>query len=196
MAEAKEVTKGIDALLPRFVAAQKNRFGSRNETDAQTLNAIQAQADELATRHELVINKLQRLTGIPEEVFQQLEKARILGESGSPRLRNDLTVDRVAATNDIDESLPTALEEMLRLVDLKWLRADESEQHRLSETKTGEPLSLLKGARRRSEFPESHRFLQALRVAADYLEGHPAYDLLPALCSCHSWLASVRELRS
>jgi len=48
IAEAKEVTKEIDALLPRFVAAQKNWFRSRNETDAQTLNVIQAQADRTA----------------------------------------------------------------------------------------------------------------------------------------------------
>src|ERR1700738_2046502 len=86
IAEAKEVTNEIDALLPRVVAARKNWFRSRNEADAQTLNAIQAQADQLAARHELVINQLQRITGIPEEVFQQLEKARILGEPGSPRL--------------------------------------------------------------------------------------------------------------
>jgi hypothetical protein len=200
IAEAKEVTREIDALLPQLLATRKNWFRSRNETDAQMLNAMQAQADLLAVRYELVIDQLQRITGIPEEVFQQLERAQILGEPGSPQLRNDLTVDRVTATNDTDESLPIALEEMLRLVDLNWLRADESEQHRLSEIKTGEPLSLFKGVRRRSEFPKSHRFLQALHVAADYVDCHPAYDhfagalLVPQLASLGSRIAVLKQV--
>jgi len=154
IAEAKTVGQEIDALLPHLLAARKNWFRSRSDADAQTLSALQAQADVLAARHELVLDELQRITGISEEVFQQLEKSRILGDVESPPLRNDLTVDKVAVTNDIDKCLPTALEEMLRLVDIKWLREDDSEKHRLSEIKTGEPLSLVKGLRRRSESPE------------------------------------------
>jgi hypothetical protein len=115
-------------------------------------------------------------------------------------LRNDLTVDKVAVTNDIDECLTTALEEMLRLVDLKWLREDDSDKHRLSEIKTGEPLSLVKDLRRRSESPQIHRSLQTLRVVVDYIEEHPAYDhfagalLVPQLASLGSIIAVLRQV--
>jgi hypothetical protein len=200
IAEAKTVGQEIDALLPHLLTARKNWFRSRNDADAQTLSALQAQADVLAARHELVLDELQRITGISEEVFQQLEKARVLGDVESPPLRNDLTVDKVDVTNDIDECLPTALEEMLRLIDLKWLREDDREKHRLSEIKTGEPLSLVKGLRRQSEFPEIHRFLQTLRVAVDYIEEHPAYDhfagalLVPQLASLGSIIAVLRQV--
>jgi hypothetical protein len=200
IAEARAVAQGVNALLPQLLAARKNWFRSRNEADAQTLNALQAQADVLVARHQFLLDELQRITGIPEEVFQQLEKARILGDVDSPPLRGDLTADKVATTNDIDECLPTALEQMLRLVDLKWLRADDNEKHRLVEIKTGEPLSLVKGLRRRSEFSETHRFLQTLRVAADYVEEHPAYDhfagalLVPQLASLGSIIAVLRQV--
>ena len=115
IAEARAVAQGVNALLPHLLAARKNWFRSRNEADARTLNALQAQADVLVARHQLLFGELQRITGIPEEVFQQFEKARILGDVDSPPLRSDLTADKVATTNYIDESLPTALEEMLRL---------------------------------------------------------------------------------
>jgi hypothetical protein len=149
---------------------------SRNEADAQTLEAIQAQADALAARHEFVLAEMQRLSGVPDEVFEALENAQIRGDADDRIFREELTVDRVAATADIDKSLPTALEGVLRVVDPKWLRSDISGQHRLSEITTGQPLSLVKGIRRQSAFPEIHRFFQTLRVATDYLNGHPTYD--------------------
>src|ERR1700730_4081220 len=83
---------------------------------------------------------------------------------------------------------------MLRVVDPQWLRSDINGQYRLSEITTGQPLSLVKGIRRQSAFPEIHRFLQTLRVATDYLNGHPAYDhfggalLVPQLTSLGSKL--------
>jgi hypothetical protein len=70
IADAKTVGQEIDALLPHLLAARKNWFRSRKDADAQTLSALQAQADVLVARHELVLDELQRITGIPEEVFQ------------------------------------------------------------------------------------------------------------------------------
>ena len=87
------------------------------------------------------------------------------------------------------------------MVDPKWLRADMSEQHRLSEITAEQPLSLVKGLRRQSEFPKIHRFLQTLRVAIDYVNGHPAYDhfagalLVPQLTSLGSKLALLSTVR-
>jgi hypothetical protein len=176
IAGAKELGDEIKTLLPQLVAARKNWLRSRNESDAQTLDTIQAQADTLAARHASVVKEMQRISGVPEEVFEEIERARIRGDADSRLFRSDLTVNKVASTADIDAFLPTALEEMLRLVDPRWLRADESEQHRLSKITTGQPLSLVRGLRPRSEVLEIHRFLQALRVAHDYLNGHPAYD--------------------
>jgi hypothetical protein len=76
-----------------------------------------------------------------------------------------------------------------------------NEQHRLSEIVTGQPLSLVKGLRRQSEFPEIHRFQQALRVAADYVNEHPAYDhfaaalLVPQLTHLGSKLPVLSTVR-
>jgi hypothetical protein len=176
IAEAKKIGQEIDTLLPPLVAARKNWLRSRNEVDAQTLGALQAQADALAARHAFVLEEMQRLSGIPEEVFEAIENARLRGDADDRISRDDLTVDKVATTGDIDKFLPTALEEILRLVDPRWLREHMNEQHRLSEIITGQPLSLVKGLRRQSEFPEIHRFQQALRVATDYVNEHPAYD--------------------
>jgi hypothetical protein len=202
IAEAKKLGEEIRTILPPLIAARKNWLRSRNETDAQKLEAIQAQADMLAARHKLVIEETQRLSGIPEEVLQALEKAQIRGDADDRIFREDLAADRVAPSNDIDELLPTALEGILRAVNPKWLRADISEQHRLSEITTGEPLSLVKGIRRQSAFPEIHRFSQTLRVAIDYLSGHCAYDhfagalLVPQLTCLGSKLTVLRTFEA
>jgi hypothetical protein len=201
IAGAKELGDEIKTLLPQLLAARKNWLRSRNEADAKTLEIIQEQASTLSARHKLVVEELQRLSGIPEEFFEVHENARIRGDAHDRIARDDLTVDKVAPTADIDTFLPTALERILRLVDPKWLRADQGEQHRLSEITTGQPLSLVKGLRRRSEFPKIHRFLQTLRVATDYMNGHPAYDhfagalLVPQLTSLGAKLAAMSAVR-
>jgi hypothetical protein len=197
VAEANKFGAAIRTLLPPLVAARKNWLRTRNEADAQTLEAIQLQADALAAQHEFVLAEMQRLSGIPDEVFDALENAQIRGDADDRIFRDDLTVDRVAPTADIDKSLPTALEGILRVVDPKWLRSDISGQHRLSEITTGQPLSLVKGIRRQSALPEIHRFCQTLRVATDYLNGHPTYDhfagalLVPQLTSLGSKLPAL-----
>jgi hypothetical protein len=201
IAEAKKLGEEIKTLLPLLISARKNWLRSRNETDGQTLEAIQAQADTLVARHKFVIEETQRLSGVPEEVLQALEKAQIRGDSDDRIFRDDLAANRVDPTDDIDRFLPTALEGILRVVDPSWLQSDIGEQHRLPEITTGEPLSLVKGIRRRSAFPEIHRFIQTVRVATDYLNQHPTYDhfagalLVPQLTCLGSKLTVLRHVR-
>ena len=107
IAEARAVAQGVHALLPQLLAARKNWFRSRNEAYAQALNALQAQADVLVARHQFLLDELQRITGIPEEVFQQFEKAQILGDVDSPPLRSDLTADKVATTDSTSMAKPS-----------------------------------------------------------------------------------------
>jgi hypothetical protein len=201
IAEAKKLGEEIKSLLPQLLGARKKWLRSRNEADAQTLDATQAQVSTLSSRHKLVLEEMQRLSGIPEEVFEALENAQVRGDADARILRDELTADKVATTADIDKVLPTALEGILRLVNPKWLRAEMNEQHRLSEITTDQPLSLVKGLRRQSEFPETHRFLQAIRVATDRVNGHPVYDhfagalLVPQLASLGSKLKVLSAVR-
>lgn len=201
IAEVENLEQGIRALLPRLAEARRNWFRSRSDADARTLEAIEAQAGALHARQKVVSEEMQRLSGIPEEVFEALEDAQVRGNADDRIFRDDLTVDKVESTANIDKVLPTALEGVLRLVDPKWLRAERSEQHRLSEITAEQPLSLVKGLRRQSEFPEIHRFLQTLRVATDYVNGHPAYDhfagalLVPQLTSLGSKLTVLSTVR-
>ena len=77
IAEAKNLGQEIRALLPQLAEARRNWFRSRSDADAQTLEAIEAQAGALSIRHKVVLEEMQRLSGIPEEVFEALENAQI-----------------------------------------------------------------------------------------------------------------------
>lgn len=190
--EAKSLAIEIKTLLPQLVEARRNYARSRTEADARILDEIQGRASSFGARHTSVVEEMQRLSGIPEEVFEEIENEQIRGDTNPRVAREDLTVDEVATTADIDEHLAAAFEKMVRLVDSDWLRQDEGDQHRLTEITAGRPLSLVRGMRPQSELPTIHRFLQTLRVAEDYLHGHPAYDhfagamLLPQLTALGS----------
>jgi hypothetical protein len=123
IAEAKKLGEEINALLLPLVAARKNWLRARNEANRQTLDALQAQADALAARHAVLLEEMQRVSGIPEEVFGAMEKARIRGNAYDRISRGDLTAEKVTKTGDIDKFLPTALEEILRLIDPSWVKS-------------------------------------------------------------------------
>jgi hypothetical protein len=123
IAEAKKLGEEINALLLPLVAARKNWLRARNEANRQTLDALQAQADALAARHAVLLEEMQRVSGIPEEVFGAMEKARIRGNADDRISRGDLTAEKVTKTGDIDKFLPTALEEILRLIDPSWVKS-------------------------------------------------------------------------
>jgi hypothetical protein len=99
--EGKKLGEEIGTLLPSLIAARKNWLRSGNEADAQALKALQAQADALAARHALLLEEMQRLSGIPEEVFEALDNARIRGNADDRISRDDLTLDKIAPTGDI-----------------------------------------------------------------------------------------------
>jgi hypothetical protein len=91
--------------------------------------------------------------------------------------RQNLTVDQVESTADIDALLPDALDRIESLLPNGWLDEEPREASRMAALLEPEAfLSLTKGSRIDSEKSALHRFRQAIFLARDYLEGHRLYD--------------------
>ncbi len=105
----------------------------------------------------------------------QDETERPRGRDQLPR--ENLTVDRVASTADIDEFLPHAIEHVERMLPKGWLDEEPASATRITAlTEPDAMLSLTKGLRLESERSPVHRLRQAINVSKDYVAANPLFD--------------------
>ena len=163
-------------MLPDIAAARRKYFESRDAADLQRLEAIEKKATDLHARHGAIVDEMQEASGIPEDVFAELERIKSDGVSESRTALGELTKEKILTTGDIDEVLADSVERLRSLVNSDWLDGFAGAKPRLSREIFEQPLSLVRGLRPESELPLIHRHAQALFVAQDYLDGNPAYD--------------------
>lgn len=199
-AKADEVRQLLDLELPSLVEARRRYARSREPADKETLAAAERRANDLFSRLQAISDEMTSASGIPEEVWAQVEKLRRLASSGEQILREDLTQEKIPTTAIIEDFLSGAIDEVHRIVPRGWLDVDE-EEFRLDNLIQGvEPLSLAKGLRPESERPGGHRLRQSVRVARDYLAVSPRYDhfagasLIPQLAQFGSHRSNLRSV--
>jgi len=199
--EAGQIAAEIKALLPDLVNARRDYVRSASEEHRQNLDEVQSLAHELGERHKVVLGKLLEASGLPEELFEELDREQLPGDAENRVPRESLVSSKVEPSAWIEDYLSNSLDDLLRLVDPAWLKQDPNDEHRLVEIHGGIPLSIVRGTRRKSEFPTVHRFLQAIRVAQDFLTGHMAYDhfggalLLPQIAQLGAKLSRLRDVK-
>lgn len=174
---ADELEQEMKTVLPRLAEARKKYMRSRSEADEIELDRIQSLAENLQSRFRVLGEAMERASGLPAEIIEQLKHSEIDGDSKSRLLREDLVEDEVAVTGLVDDYLPEAVENLMRLLPENWLNDEADFSHRLDSIMSpGECLSLVKGLRVSSEFPSLHRLRQIIRVSLDYLNDEAAYD--------------------
>jgi hypothetical protein len=202
LADIDGVNEQIKHLLPELLAARKAYCRDPSEAKQKELEAVEERAELLRRDFGQKLAELQQLAGLSDEFLEGVERQRREARYDN-RLRlkrHEFTSDNVASDRSIDELLPVALDRILSCVDQRFLAAEVGAEHRLSQMWTGESLSLVKGVRPESETPTIHRFLQAVRVSQDFLEGNPYYDhfagalLVPQMAALGGGLEDIAEV--
>jgi hypothetical protein len=201
IAESKQLTREIDAILPVLASARRNYMRSRTEADREEMDRVQNIASELANRHGALYDGLKRASGLSKEALDWIDKPHIPKDGKDRLLRHDLVEKSVEITGFVDTQLGEALENLKRVLPKAWLTEQAEITHRLDRViEGGECLSIVKGLRPASEFPPLHRLRQMVRVGEDYLAGHPTYDhfagatLVPQLVQLGTRLACLKEV--
>ena len=188
MSEADEVQKAIDkadaiharlaAAISAVAAARRAYYGAEKGTASRDpLTAAETEAQAIADEFSAALSDAQRLSGIPEEVFEAIEGSEVHGDSEDRTARSALLQTRIAPSDFHEDVLPAALANLKGIVDGDWLaRWRENGGHKLGAAFLKEPLNLVRGVRVESEFPPIHRFAQALLVCEDYLANAESYD--------------------
>src|SRR5216683_6104033 len=114
MAEADRIGNELKRLLPELAAARRNYFRSKTDENEKKLDDVQALASELHAQHGKIVEQMQEASGLPDELFAEIEKAELLEGAESRIARDELTADKVESTALVEDHLPAALDQILR----------------------------------------------------------------------------------
>lgn len=145
------------------------------------------------------MDDLQRATGVPEAVFEALERAEQPFREDRYARKDVL---EVPSTGDLGAEAASGLEALSSAVDPGWLRQESLKAYRLDEAYLGAPLHFVGGLRVREPTERPQRFAQMLLVCADHLAKRSELDFFEAptlvceVASLGTRLAELRELGS
>jgi hypothetical protein len=135
------------------------------------------EANELHEKFSAAVKELQDVVGIPEEVFEELERAQL------PPLEQRYWHNEVLAvspTGDLDAHATAGLEALRALVDTSWLKQEAQEPYRLDDAFRESPLHFVSGIRLAPAVSRPQRFAQMLLVSTDHLNKHAGLDFFEA----------------
>lgn len=198
--ELQQYDDHVDAGIDRLSAARKRAFGPNPTAEDQT-EWLDAERDGAAA-HQRFSEKLREIevaTGIPKEILDALDPD-VFEEDAINRLpRGNSTARNVPSTGLVEDVLPSALENVERLINQSWLRDQSQRPHRLGEAFLDEPLSLIGGVRLESERQSVHRLAQSILVARDMLAGVQDFDwfagalLIPQIAALGNCVDLIKE---
>ncbi|RVE91039.1 hypothetical protein CN235_19975 [Sinorhizobium meliloti] len=176
--QIEAVKADLDVVLVKLVEARRNFHANRSEQTEATLDDVQDKASQLQSEYSRLIALLPAASGLPPEEFQRLSQSAEPAQRNDDHLnRENLTVDRIAASAYVDDYLAAALERVMYLLPAGWLEEEPREAARVTPLAGPDAfLSLTKGVRRESEYHAMHRLRQTIYVARDYLSGELFYD--------------------
>ena len=144
---------------------------------SSTSSELLRYANDLRIEFGETADDLQRATGIPEELFEELERAQLPFREDRYDLQEVL---EVPSTGDLDADAGIGLENLRSVVDPDWLRSEAAKDHRLDESYLHAPLHLVSGLRVHNLDQRPQRLAQMLLVTADNLDKRPDLDFFEA----------------
>jgi hypothetical protein len=176
-AELKRLGEEIEALLPGLVQSRRNFMRTKSAADEVENLRLESAAIALGERHTRLYDDLKRVSGLPAEVLEAIDRPHLPSDGMDRRPRKSLVRENVNTTGIVDAYIGNAIDTVCRIAPRGWLEAQTEQPHQLASLALGdECLSLVKGLRPESEFPALHRLRQMIRVGNDYLKNDPAYD--------------------
>jgi hypothetical protein len=201
LALSADCSERFDVLIRRTAAARSRvaKAGQPPGLDPELIE-LDAEAEKIRGELAAIEEQLIALSGIPAEVFDQIEREQIRGDVVDRTPRRSVAVEAFEPTGSIDDLVALAVRRMVSLVDTNWLREQRRIGAGLPSSFLHEPLSLVRGLRLSSERPAAHRFAQTLLVAEDFVEGRPSFDwfaaasLLPQLAAFENAFDLLRHV--
>ncbi|CAJ2846435.1 Uncharacterised protein [Burkholderia pseudomallei] len=179
VANADTAKAELIAFLPRLSEARKS--WARNPEDPkaiQALSDLEAEATALNERLGHAVSQMQAFLEMTDEESAAIEGNRKQGDEPPRNRREDLTVDRVASNEHVDELLGIAFDKLLSLIPRSILKEYLALAPGLPLfEETSGLLSIVKGVRRESEYPRIHRFAQCILECRALLENDASYDM-------------------
>lgn len=199
--QLEEVKSKLDDLTPIISALRKEFFApDATEEIKQNLKDAEEKGQQLLDKLGSLTDQLQELLGIPEEALKAIEESEINAGAADHYDRASLSSQKIKPTSDIDAILPKALEEIIKIVDKKWLQQEKEKKYRLDDEFLRNPLSIVRGVRLESEISPVHKFAKGILVSEDYMAAHSGYDffagalLIPQLVSLATKLPALSDV--
>jgi len=176
-AEIKRISLEIDTLLPALVKSRRDYMRTRSAADKAENLRLETMANELSKNHTRLYDELKRLSGLPDDVLEAIDRPDLPDDGVDRRPRESLVRENIQTTGDVDDYLSDAIDTVNRVIPKGWLDEQSELSCRIGRLASGqECLSLVRGLRPESELSGLHRLRQMVRVGTDYLENNPAYD--------------------
>jgi hypothetical protein len=173
----------LDNKAKEFAAAVKVQVASGDATlPSRKIEQLVKEQELLQEQFDQLLRTFQSATGISEQEIEAIEKA----EQAKKLPRGDeLWHDEVLQTRpteDLDDLLDVGLENLLRLIDPQWLRAEAQKPYRLGADFLKNPLHLVSGVRiaGESSVPGPSRFARMLLLCLDHQNRQLELDFFTA----------------
>lgn len=174
--ESRQLQAELKALLPSIAKTRRSYMRSRTDADKAEMDRVQQIAEDLSQRHSSLYDGLRRTSGLPDEVFDSIDKFELPSDPVDRLQRGSLLKENVDITGYIDDHIGAAVEKISSALPGGWLEQQADVCHQLDALADTECLSLVKGLRPESEFPPLHRLRQMLRVGSDYATNVRGFD--------------------
>ena len=172
------------------------------KTPSADVIRLTRELEELRVKSEIAADEILRHSGLSDEEIRLIKESN--DQSGPPRVDELWRADilKQEPSEDLDDLLESALDNLLGTVDLKWLRAESERPHGLGEDYRAHPLHLVNGVRV-GEAPETggpNRFARMLLLSLKHLGKHDDLDFfsastfLPEIATLGNSLREIREL--
>jgi hypothetical protein len=193
----KEQLDAKSAALSRAIKAQETS-GDLGPPNAEVLR-LYREARPLLARLHRGVRQLQRQAGIPNALIEAIERSQ-LPPTDDRYWRTQ--VEEVPPSESLDEAAPRGFEQLLRVVDPRWLADQAKKPYRLADDYLAFPLHLVSGTRVGCHLDPNgpQRLARMLLVCQDHLNKRDDLDffsaamLVPEVAALGNSLDLVRGL--
>jgi len=125
--EIESLEKQLEKLIPQIAVARRRAFSEgASKSDKEKLKKLELKGKEINDKIGNLINDAQELIGIPEEVFQEIDRIEIGGDSIESTKRELLTHDQFDPNYILEDYLPKSLDLLRSIVCNKWFDEEKT----------------------------------------------------------------------
>lgn len=178
-AAADEAQRELQSIVPRIADARRAFARNPSDEDAgRDLERVEAEGAAANGRLHDVLERMKDLLELTDAELDAFDAQRKTGDDPARYHRDELTADLVATDGHADVLLARSFDKLLSIIPASTL--SEYRTLRSGVPRHGETdglLSIVKGVRPESEYPQIHRFAQAIGECHALLANDPSYDM-------------------